>query len=375
MMENQEFLSLDEAVLLSNKFNLNFSKEDILYLSSLDHFKAYNNIQYVYMGDVQKPVYKIHGLKGFFKTRLETKSRLLLQELDIIRTNDSYVIDKKKEQGFSRDIWTIKERNDLKSVLYLHLSNRYDDLYFIDYGFASVTLPIYEERVKKHDIVKGMVESTMLSNIAIRNKPQNAKLFVSFLSKSLTNHYVPNSSFDIFEFNIAGIIDYPFSLEPYILSYKEKEDDDLLELYNEYNFDEIFYFKHTDLLEYFQKIIDKEEKIQKSYQYQTELITELQGRIAELEKEIESLKKSDIESSKYNPTERETHLQAIAILALRYAEQNESRLMTDTGKIKKSSIAKILKDESAELFTTPKSAETFRSRIAEAIKFYSQEAE
>ncbi|MXN89023.1 hypothetical protein [Pasteurella canis] len=104
-------------------------------------------------------------------------------------------------------------------------------------------------------------------------------------------------------------------------------------------------------------------------------IAELQNRIAELEKEIESLKKSDIESSKYNPTERETHLQAIAILALRYAEQNESRLMTDTGKIKKSSIAKILKDESAELFTTPKSAETFRPRIAEAIKFYSQEAE
>ncbi|MGC7590385.1 hypothetical protein ACPWUF_07875 [Bisgaard Taxon 46] len=109
-------------------------------------------------------------------------------------------------------------------------------------------------------------------------------------------------------------------------------------------------------------------------------IEELQKKITELEKEqqkkeIQNLSKPDIESSKYNPTERETHLQAIAILALRYAEQNESRLMTDTGKIKKSSIAKILKDESTELFTTPKSAETFRPRIAEAIKFYSQEVE
>lgn len=113
----------------------------------------------------------------------------------------------------------------------------------------------------------------------------------------------------------------------------------------------------------------------------TDQVQALQARIAELEQELQNLKKPEAQTEavtiaeNYNPTERETHLQMIAVLSMKYAEQNKSSLMTEKGKIINSTLANILAKESQELFTSPRKAETFRPRIAEALKTYLPQAE
>lgn len=76
----------------------------------------------------------------------------------------------------------------------------------------------------------------------------------------------------------------------------------------------------------------------------------------------------------YNPTERETHLQAIALLSLELAN-HKPVFITSTGKPKQSTIADILEREAKELFSNPKSQDTYRKRIAEALKKFPPQAD
>lgn len=98
---------------------------------------------------------------------------------------------------------------------------------------------------------------------------------------------------------------------------------------------------------------------------------DLQTRIAELECQKQPESAPTKAEENYNQTERETHLQIIAMLAMKYAESNKHSLMTATEKINQSALANVLKKEAEELFITPRNQDAFRKRIAEAIKYYS----
>ncbi|MGR3806947.1 hypothetical protein [Pasteurella testudinis] len=145
----------------------------------------------------------------------------------------------------------------------------------------------------------------------------------------------------------------------------------------------------TPSKESFELIYIKTDDIKSLSNYQNStidnnIITDLQSKndslkllIAELETEIERLKQTqkNIEPAqsaveKYNETERETHLQAIAFLAFRLTELNQNSLMKGTGNLNNSKIADILERESQELATSPRSKETFRRRLTEAIKIF-----
>ena len=121
-----------------------------------------------------------------------------------------------------------------------------------------------------------------------------------------------------------------------------------------------------------ERLVMQQEINQKSDQ-----ITQLQARIAELEKELadKTITPQEETGDKYTSTERQTHLQAIATLSFRLAESNKSSLMTTTGKTNNSKIAEILEKEAKELFTDPKTKETFRKRISEAINTFQPQAE
>lgn len=374
MVIHQQFLSLEEAVLLSQEFELNFRKEDILYLSSLGLFKAFNNITYVFRGVVDKPIYKINGLKGLYKSCLPTQSIYFSERIEEI-IEDEKNFKTKQERVDTYWIRTITPRNDLYKSISVEYSYFDFELYYVDFGYASVAFPSYEKDAKQYDIVKGMVESPLIKNVAERNKPQNAKLLTHLLLKSLDNHYAPNADFDIFFFKITEIANYSFSLEPYFLDHNEMSDQDLMSIYNEHNFDDVFYFECDELIRIFRELSNK--NTDNAYDQQ---IAELRSRIAELETENQNLKKSEPQpieqqTENYNPTERGTHLQAIAILAMRYAEQNKSTVMTEKGKIKNSAIAEILAKEAKILFTNPKDKDTFRRRLAEALKTYLPQAD
>lgn len=76
----------------------------------------------------------------------------------------------------------------------------------------------------------------------------------------------------------------------------------------------------------------------------------------------------------YNPTERETHLQAIATLSFELAKC-KSVFATSIGKPKQATIAEILEKEAKVLFANPKSKDTYRKRLGEALNTYSPQAD
>lgn len=299
MLRVQEFLSLDEAVSLSQEFELNLKKEDILYLSSLGLFKAFNNITYVFRGVVDKPIYKINGLKGLYKSCLPTQNISFSEKLKRIVEDESNFTSK-KERIDPFWVFTITSKSNINESISASYSFFEFELSFVDFGYATVAFPYpsyyerEEENARQYDLVRGMIESPLIKNVAERNKPQNAKLLTQLLLKSLDNHYAPNADFDVFFFRIEKIASYIFSLEPYVLDYSEMNDQDLVSINNEHNFDNIFYFECNELIKCFKKLSNKDfdEKYDQSAELQKQ-ISELQVQLAEKDKIIEKLEKEN----------------------------------------------------------------------------------
>lgn len=80
------------------------------------------------------------------------------------------------------------------------------------------------------------------------------------------------------------------------------------------------------------------------------------------------------EVKKYNETERETHLQAIAFLSIKLSERIGA-FKTGEGKIKLNPIAMMLEKMSKENCITAKSQDTFNRRLAEAVKLFQKYSE
>ncbi|SUT95860.1 hypothetical protein [Actinobacillus lignieresii] len=291
----KDFLSLSEVASLFQENGLNCLEKDILYLASKEEFKVYNSIYPLPRIGNSNPLYKIQGLKGIFELQTQTKA-----EEPLIEESASKEITITIEQQDSKNHVIFKDNiTGNKEVL---ICNYYRNPSEARFDGATISFPVYDGLGNQFDIIRGMVNSRMLYLPGGENY-LNSTLFFNMLKKSLNNFYVVNSEFDHFYFTVGDIVKYTYCLIPYYLSKLELiKDKDLAEIYDEEDFNLIFFFKYDEIIRYIESHVAHKHVIYNGGILQTEnasLKAQLEQQtqqIADLQSQLENLKKPDTQA-------------------------------------------------------------------------------
>ncbi|WGE49193.1 hypothetical protein [Actinobacillus equuli] len=295
----KDFLSLSEVASLFQENGLNCLEKDILYLASKEEFKAYNSIYPLPRIGNSNPLYKIQGLKGIFELQTQTKVKELLIEKCEESASKEITITMKEEQDSKHHVIF---KDDITGNKEVFICDYYHNPTEARFDGATISFPVYDGLGNQFDIIRGMVNSRMLYLPGGENY-LNSTLFFNMLKKSLNNFYVVNSEFDHFYFTVGDIVKYTYCLIPYYLSKLELiKDKDLAEIYDEEDFNLIFFFKYDEIIRYIESHVAHKHVIYNGGILQTEnasLKAQLEQQtqqIADLQSQLENLKKPDTQA-------------------------------------------------------------------------------
>ncbi|MFZ7259664.1 hypothetical protein [Avibacterium avium] len=300
MFEFQPFLSLNEAIELSKEFDLDLKEKDILFLSSLGKFRAFNHISLIKYSNKGKPVYKIKGVKYLYEPAFPTRVSDLINQLGELTKNPNILLKRESEEF---DLLTFKCKQSDDALTANFSRNENNLLLSIDFKHCRIVPPFFwgnedelDRNEKYYDKVTGMLESTMIEAEALSRKSNNANLFLEHLKERIESISRP-----MWSFKINSMVKYNLLLESYELETEDRYDDELMEVDRESDLYDVFFFKTSELIAFFREVSNKED----ISILEAELInlqaenTKLKAQIEQLEQNIEKANEQEHHSKDY----------------------------------------------------------------------------
>lgn len=368
----------DTAEYINNKANISHVDEmDVILLAIKGCFPAFNYLRYVGSTSDKwgRNLYKINGIKGLY----EDIGILDVQKLANHLINDRSVFSQEHCEKSSFSIvkhFKTKELNDPRYELIFDtriilgdIENNANNHYAAN--FYSINTPYSE--LNAEGIFNGIIKSPFIKPLKELHTPTpyllEKELNRFFLFKGEEYPYFLET-FTVNLFDSAFFtVDMPVQICYQI--YQEQSD-----IFDEENIGDIFFFYR----EHIDELIEKTYLNNQTADSQSE---EKDKRIAELEQQLEELKQKLAQatqsptvgnSQNYNPTERNTHLQMIAILAEELAKsKNGKYLKKSTGLPNHLNLSELLERLAKEIeieAVTAKSVDTYRKRLGEASQYY-----
>lgn len=300
VFEFQPFLSLNEAIELSKEFDLDLKEKDILFLSSLGKFRAFNHISLIKYSSKGKPVYKIKGVKYLYEPAFPTRVSDLINQLGDLSENPNILL--KRDSG-EFDLVTFKNEQNGEALTANFSSDDNNLLLSIDFDHCRIIPPFFwgdedelDRNEKYYDRVTGMLESTMIEAEGSYRKSNNANLFLEHLKER-----VESISSPMLSFKINSMIKYNLMVEPYELETEDRYDDTLMKTDRESDFYDVFFFRTKELIAFFREVSNKKD----ISTLEEELITsqaenaKLKARIEQLEQNTEQANSQENSSKDY----------------------------------------------------------------------------